>query len=211
MNKKLFIGLCVLGLMSSCSKKAEEAPASAEPQEMSVMEALAQRHSIRSYTTQELSQDQMMELLWAANGVSREDGKRTAPSAVNAQDIDLYVCSKAGVQRYDAQGKSLVPVTEQDIRPFFEAQNKFVEVCPFCVLLISDQTKFDHPRPGNRNLLFGMMDAGIVSENISLYCTAKGLATVCCAPPMLADSIQTALHLTSEQVPVLYHPVGYEE
>ena len=56
---------------------------------------------------------------------------------------------------------------------------------------------------------FGFIDAGIVSGNISLYCTAAGLGTVCCAPRMRIEEIQKSLGLTDQQVPVLYHPIGY--
>ena len=177
--------------------------------DMTVKEALSQRHSVRSYSGETLSDETVLEILWAANGVNREDGRRTASSAVNAQDIDLYVCKADGTFKYDPQAARLDKVTEEDIRPLLRAQNRFVDQAPVTILLVTDQTRFGEPRPGSRNMSFGFIDAGIVSGNISLYCTAAGLGTVCCAPRMRIEEIQKSLGLTDQQVPVLYHPIGY--
>lgn len=176
---------------------------------MSVKQALSERHSVRSYSGQAVSDVIVLEILWAANGVTREDGRRTAPSAVNAQDIDLYVCNAEGAFKYNAEAAKLEKVTSEDIRPYLKAQNRFVDTAPLTILLVTDQTKFGEPRPGSRNMNFGLIDAGIVSENISLYCTAIGLGTVCCSPRMRTEEIQKALGLTDQQIPVLYHPIGY--
>lgn len=175
---------------------------------MTVREALSERHSVRRYADTPLPEETVMDLLWAANGISRENGRRTAPSAINAQDILLYVCRADGVYRYDPVAASLEPVTRTDIRPMMEAHNHFIYTVPLTILLVSDQTRFE-PRPNNRNRDFAFMDAGMVSENISLYCTSLGLGTVCCAPPMDLDAIRAALGLTGQQIPVLYHPIGY--
>ncbi|MCH5309225.1 MAG: nitroreductase family protein, partial [Prevotella sp.] len=65
---------------------------------MTIKQVLEQRHSIRTYAEDKaVSEETVMDILWAANGVTREDGRRTAPSAINAQDIDLYVCTAEGV------------------------------------------------------------------------------------------------------------------
>ena len=176
--------------------------------EMTVTEALYERHSGRSFSEKALPQELVMEVLWAGNGKNAYD-RRTAPSAVNAQDIDLYLCSAEGVSKYNAGDAKLEKVTDEDIRPFLQAQNKFIMNAPVTVLLVSDQTTFGEPRPGSRNMNFGLVDAGIVSENISLFCTAKGLATVCCMPRIREDEVRRALSLSERQIPILYHPVGY--
>ena len=176
--------------------------------EMTVSEALSERHSGRSFSDKTLPQELVMEVLWAGNGKNAY-GRRTAPSAVNAQDIELYLCSAEGVSKYNAGDSKLEKVTDEDIRPFLQAQNKFIMDAPVTVLLVSDQTRFGEPRPGSRNMNFGLVDAGIVSENISLFCTAKGLATVCCMPRIREDEVRRALSLSDQQVPILYHPVGY--
>ena len=196
--------LASIAIFAAVSCKGQESN-----KEMTVKQALAERHSVRSYSGQEVSEATVLEILWAANGVTREDGRRTAPSAVNAQDIDLYVCNAEGAFKYNAPAVKLEKVTAEDIRPYLKAQNRVVDTTPLTILLVTDQTKFGEPRPGSRNMNFGLIDAGIVSENISLYCTAIGLGTVCCSPRMRTEEIQKALGLTDQQIPVLYHPIGY--
>ena len=191
-------------LTCSCNSTTQENTSS----EMTIKEALAKRHSVRSYTDQKLSQETLLELLWAANGVN-EKGTRTAPSAVNAQDIDLYVCSEEGVSKYDAASASLSKVTSEDIREYMQAQNSFIMEAPVTILLVTDQSRFGEPRPGNRNMEFAMIDAGIVSQNISLYCTAYGLGTVACDPRMNKEEVSRALGLSENEYPLMYHPVGY--
>ena len=173
MKKILFLASIAICAAISC--KGQESN-----NEMTVKQALSERHSVRSYSVQAVSDVTVLEILWAANGITREDGRRTAPSAVNAQDIDLYVCNAGGAFKYNAAAAKLEKVTSEDIRPYLKAQNRFVETAPLTILLVTDQTKFGEPRPGSRNMNFGLIDAGIVSENISLYCTAIGLGTVTC-------------------------------
>ena len=208
--RKSIIAMATLAIMVSttfvsCNSQAQEK----ESKEMSVKEALMQRHSVRSYSDAAISDEMVLDILWAANGVSREDGKRTAPSAINAQDIDLYVCNAEGAFKYDPKNARLEKVTGEDIRPFLKAQNRFVDTTPLTILLVTDQSKFGEPRPGSRNMNFGLIDAGIVSENISLYCTALGLGTVCCAPRMQTEEIARAMGLSEQEIPVLYHPIGH--
>ena len=194
--------LAFAGLVAvSCGKKPKDT-------EMTVSEALAKRQSVRSFSAETIPEETLLKILWAANGTSRGD-RRTAPSAVNAQDIELYVCKADGTYRYSAKDGGLVKVTDKDIRPSLQAQNKFIMTAPLTILLVSDQSRFGRMREGSRNRDFGLIDAGIVSENISLYCTANGLGTVCCSPRMDLDAIREALRLGDDHIPVLYHPIGY--
>jgi nitroreductase len=212
MNKTLLIissiAMCII---CSCNTQNDSPTTNQEaaPQEMTLKEALQLRHSVRNFSDKALTDEQVMDLLWAANGISHGT-KRTAPSGVNAQDISLYVCSANGVSIYQAQDSTLQKVTDQDIRPIFRGRNQFIDTAPITILLISDLSKFGEPRPNNHNWEMALMDAGCVSQNISLWCTATGLATVCCAPPMPNAGIQQALGLDSQHISLIYHPIGYE-
>ncbi|MDD8019963.1 MAG: SagB/ThcOx family dehydrogenase [Acidobacteriota bacterium] len=85
-----------------------------------VMEALAVRASATEWSTQDLSAQDLSDLLWAANGINRPDsGKRTAPSAMNAQDVDIYVFLKDGAYLYEAKTHSLIEVVCGDQRSLF--------------------------------------------------------------------------------------------
>ncbi|NLX40486.1 MAG: SagB/ThcOx family dehydrogenase [Bacteroidales bacterium] len=169
---------------------------------------LMKRCSIREFSSEQPSQEVLLELLWAANGVNRENGKRTAPSAINAQDINLYLCLEDGVSFYNPQEKSLVKVSDVDLRPLISPdRNNFMLDVPV-VLLISDMTSFAR-LPLERGILFGAMDAGYVSQNIYLYCAANTLATVACAPRMDDAKIREILSLPETMIPMIYHPVGF--
>lgn len=210
--KKILLasGLIALGLAySGCQQNKTNTQTTETAHEMTLREILKQRHSVRRYSDKALTDEQLMDVLWAANGVSRPN-RRTAPSGVNAQDIELFVCSAQGVSKYNAAEATLEKVTNQDIRPSIAGNNQFVHQAPLTILLVTDQAKFGPIRENNHNWELGLMDAGIVSQNISLWCTAQGLGTVCCAPQMPQEELRRALDLSDQHFAILYHPVGYE-
>ena len=192
----------------SCAAPQGGAVAPAVDKGEVLADILKSRKSIRQFdTTKVVSDEVIMDILWTANGVNREDGKRTAPSAVNAQDIELYVCKESGVFHYIAKEQSLEQVSGSDIRPLFAGRNAGALRNPV-ILLVSDKSKFPPfgDEPQNR---FAAMDAGYVSQNIYLYCAANGLATVACAGGINPKNIQEALSLPESNVALLYHPIGY--
>lgn len=206
--KKIALSLfCILfgGLVSMAQKNITLPPTSI-PTEVTLMKALSNRQSTREFSTQQISLQKLSNLLWAANGINRTDGKRTAPSAVNAQDIDIYVCRADGAYRYDAQKNMLEFITNKDLRSAVAGGQDFVKQAPVCLVLVSDAAKFT--RGGGDK--FGGVDAGYVSQNICLYCAADGLATV---PRASMDSatLKKELKLTDKQTPWLNHPVGYRK
>ena len=83
-----------------------------------IMKALSDRQSIRSFSEKALSQKDLSDLLWAANGINRqESGKRTAPSAMNRQDVKIYICTKNASYLYDHKAHAMIPVNDGDVRP----------------------------------------------------------------------------------------------
>ncbi len=126
-NFKNLILLTVLGAFLFCplalSAQGPKTIKLNEPDKergLPVMKALAVRASATEWTTQDLSAQDLSDLLWAANGINRpEIGKRTAPSAMNAQDVDIYVFMKDGVYLYEAKSHSLVEVVAGDQRSLF--------------------------------------------------------------------------------------------
>lgn len=172
-----------------------------------LMNALSKRMSVRAYSPKMISVQELSDLLWAANGINRPDGKRTAPSARNAQDIDVYVLTAEGAYIYNAQKNLLEPVASGDLRSNIWAQQEFIAAAPVNIMLVSDLSRFsggdDTQKAG-----FAAMDAGIVSQNISLFCAAAGLATV---PRALIDTQKMAevLKLKESQRVIMNHPVGY--
>lgn len=173
-----------------------------------VMKALSERHSTREYATKALSLADLSDLLWAANGINRSgEGKRTAPSALNKQDVDVYVIMPEGSYLYDAKRHQLNLVAEGDHRGAVAGAQAFVKSAPVSLVLISDISRFGDAKNA-RNQLMGAMDAGIVSQNISIFCSNAKLATVPRAS-MDAAQLKSVLKLKDCQIPMMNHPVGY--
>lgn len=168
-----------------------------------VMQALEKRQSSREYADKRLSHQDLSDLLWAANGINRpESGKRTAPSAMNYQEIDVYVCLPEGAYLYDAKTNALKPVAKGDFRSAVGGGQAFVAKAPLCVILVGNLENF------KGEVLIPAVDAGIVSQNISLFCSGVGLATVPRAT-MDQEKLKSILKLKDSQRLLLNHPVGY--
>ncbi|MDR0349191.1 MAG: SagB/ThcOx family dehydrogenase [Tannerella sp.] len=172
-----------------------------------VMKALSNRHSDREYDSKQLDMQDLSDLLWAANGINRPDGKRTAPTAMNRQEIDVYVVREDGAYLYDAQAHSLKPIAKGDFRNLIAGSQDFAKTAPVSLLTVVNLSKLGDPK-AERTLLMGAVDAGIVTQNINIFCSATGLSTVPRAS-MEADKLKEVLKLDDTQIPVMNNPVGY--
>jgi SagB-type dehydrogenase family enzyme len=176
-----------------------------------VMEAFSLRASVREWSDKDLSLQDLSDLLWAADGINRPDGRRTAPSAMNAQDVDIYVFMKDGAYKYDAAAHALVPVAAGDHRDavMMARPGGPPSPAPVQLILVSDISRFTRGEtPGK--LEIAALDTGIVSQNISLFCAGTGLAT---RPRASMDKakVKELLKLSETQYPLLNHPVGYKK
>ncbi len=172
-----------------------------------VMEALANRRSIRNFSEKELSRQQLGNILWTAKGQNRPDGRQTAPSCRNLQEIKLFVFDKNGVSEYMPSTHSLRHVVDGDYRNLVAAGQEFVNVAPVSIVMIADMSKFD--KIDERALMMASADAGIVSENISVACAGLGFATVP-RGMMKSAEIITLLNLPENHIAILNNPVGFE-
>ena len=181
-----------------------ELPAPQKTGGMPLMEALAKRATVRSFDTTDISMQQLSNLLWASFGVNRPDGRRTAPSANNKQEIDIYVLLKKGAYVYDAQNNKLDLVSSQDLRSQ-AADQRFADA-PVQLIFVADLTK----RGGNseeEKLRMANIDCGYISQNTYLYCTSEGLVTGARAT-VNRDALIPKLKLSPEQRILLAHSVG---
>lgn len=190
---------------------AEELKAIALPEPQTsggkpLMQALAARKSARDFRPEELPPQLLSDLLWAANGVNRSDGRRTAPSASNRQAIDIYVANKAGLYLYDAAGNALVPVLGGDIRPVTGKQD-FVKVAPAVLIYSADFSKMAN-RSEEDAAFYSATDTGYISQNVYLYCASAGLSTVALGW-VDKEELAKAMKLRSDQRVILTQPVGY--
>lgn len=171
------------------------------------MQALQNRQSSRDFADKEIPDDVLSTLLWAADGVNRPDnGKLTAPSASNAQDVRIYVIRKDGAYLYNNKENRLQKVSDKDLRASVASRQTVIASAPLALVLVSDHNKFG----GNsdRSARVGAIDAGYVSQNICLACAALGLNTV---PRMTMDSetLKKELGLDDNYDFIVNNPVGY--
>ncbi|MGO9569677.1 MAG: SagB/ThcOx family dehydrogenase [Desulfomonilaceae bacterium] len=143
----------------------------------SLVQALKDRKTQREYSSGNLSPQVLSNLLWAAWGINRPDStKRTAPSAFNRQEIEVYVTTTEGAFRYDPKGHDLVPVASGDIRTLTGTQSYFKDAA-INLVYVADLAKAGDSPEGDK-LLLSAFDTGFIAENAYLYCASEGLATV---------------------------------
>jgi len=175
---------------------------------LTIMKAFEKRASATSFSSRELSLQDLSDLLWASNGINRpESGKRTAPTAVNAQDVDIYVLLRSGAYLYDHKAHSLKGIAAGDNRKMVSDRQTTFANAPVMLVLVSDISRF-RGDDNTRKLSWAAMDAGIVSQNVSLFCAGTGLVTRPRAS-MDTEGLKKLLSLTETQYPMLNNPVGY--
>ncbi|MCL1851156.1 MAG: SagB/ThcOx family dehydrogenase [Bacteroidetes bacterium] len=164
---------------------------------MPLMEALANRKTNRDFTQQELTPQQLSNLLWAAVGVNRPDGRRTAPTARNAQQIEIYVLNKKGAYLYMPNEHILKLVAAGDHRKSGASQERFQE-CPLMLILVANYDKMDGFST-EAKAMYEDTDAGNVSQNIYLYCASEGLAT-CALGSIHREKLQELLKYNGKAI-----------
>ena len=172
---------------------------------MPLMEALNNRVSDRGpFSGKTLTPQQMSNLLWAAWGVNRPDGKRTAPSSMNLQEIDLYIFTAEGAYRYDAPEHALYPVKSGDFRT--EVVTRDFGSTAVDIFFVADLDK----RRGSdeQRRLDSSIDTGYISQNIYLYCASEGLGTVVYAGSLSREKVVEHLGLRENQWVVGGQSVG---
>lgn len=144
---------------------------------MPLMEALSKRQSIREYDySKEISEQTLAELLWATCGVNREDGKRTAGSTLNKQSVSVYAVLEKGIYLYLPKENALKLILEGDYRAKTGMQ-QFVKDAAVNLVFVGDEKKLGVSNPTDSMLMLGV-DAGLMSQNLYLYCASEGLGTV---------------------------------
>lgn len=173
---------------------------------MPLAQALSLRRSGREFSPQALSPETLSGLLWSAAGVNRPDsGRRTAPSAVNWQEVEVYVALESGLYRYDAARHALEGVSAKDLREEAGIQ-LFVATAPAVLIYVADHDRMKGATEGNR-AFYAAVDTGFISQNVYLYCAANGLSTVVLGM-VDKEALKQAMGLRPGQHVQLSQPVG---
>jgi nitroreductase len=170
-----------------------------------LMQVLKERKTQREFSPEKFPVQVLANLLWAGFGINRADGGRTAPSAMNWQEIDIYVAMGDGLFLYNAKANRLERVLAQDVRAATGSQ-AFVATAPVDLIYVADLSKTG--QAGNEAELFTAADAGFISENVYLFCASEGLATVVRGSVDRA-ALANIMKLRPEQRILLAQSVGY--
>jgi SagB-type dehydrogenase family enzyme len=172
-----------------------------------LMQALKERKSTRSFSTEKLPDQVLGNMLWAAFGINRPDsGNRTAPSAMNRREIDIYVATADGLYLYDAKGHALQPVFTEDIRAETGMQ-PFVKDAPVELVYVADYSRMGGGTDEDKNL-YAAADTGFIGQNVYLFCASEGLATVV-RGSVPRQALAKTMKLRPDQKIILAQTVGY--
>lgn len=171
-----------------------------------LLEALAQRRSTREYRGEALPLPMLSTLLWAADGVNRTDGGRTAPSALDAREIDIVVALPQGAYRFDPVAHTLLLICASDVRRVTGYQD-FVDEAPLDLVYVADHARMARI-PVAQRTSFASVAAGAIAQNVYLYAASVGLGTVLRAW-IDREAIAQALGLNHDQEVLLSQTVGY--
>lgn len=175
MKKYLILMLLCTAVCSAKAQNIQLPAADLKQQSSSVVSALRWRKSRRAYADSTLTPQEISNLCWAAFGVSYAQDHRTAPSAMNRQEVRLFVFTANGAYEYLAESEELRLVAKGDYRKLIAGAQDFAATAPVSLLMVIDFEKFG--KDDQKALMMGCVDAGCISENINLYCEATGLAT----------------------------------
>lgn len=203
----LFVFMC--GSITAQELKPVQLPAPQLNTGVNLMQALQDRESARTFVDKPLPMQELSNLLFAAYGINRpENGKRTAPSAMNWQEYDIYVVMKEGAFVWDGAKNILNPVASGDLREATGVQS-FVKSASVNLVYVADLKKVSRA-DSDDSKLFVYTDCGFIAQNAYLYCASAGLAA---RVRGLVDreKLSKLLNLRPEQKIVLCHSIGYDK
>ncbi len=178
---------------------------------VSVEEALARRRSVREFTSKPLSDREISQLVWAAQGITHGEGLRTAPSAGALYPLELYVADTTGLYRYDPQHHQLQRRSSRDLRSaLYQAahEQEAVREAPAVFIITAVYSRTARKYGTARAPRYVHMEAGHAAQNLLLQAVALGLGAV---PVGAFDDaqVQKALGLSAEEQPLYLIPAGH--
>jgi SagB-type dehydrogenase family enzyme len=211
MTNLRFHAALLIALLMTCtaSAKAQEfikLPPQKTEGGMPLMQALKARKSSREFSSQKLPMSTLSNLLWAAWGINRPDGHRTAPSARNSQEIDVYVAMSDGLFLYEPKQHQLQKILAEDIRAA-TGMNDYVKDAALNLVYVADLTKGNLKEPNAIEFYTGA-DTAFLAQNVYLFCASEGLAVVV-RGSINRTELAKIMKLRPDQKITLAQSVGY--
>jgi SagB-type dehydrogenase family enzyme len=219
MLKRIFLSVVVIFCFATATFAADLSPIKLLPPDLqggkSLMQTLQERHTSRSFSTKKLPLEVLSNLLWAACGINRPDtGKRTAPSASNKQEIDVYVAMEDGLYLFNPKAHTLDPVLKSDVRRnttmLLQPSRSSVEGAPLQLIYVADFGRMAFYTNDEEKKFYSAADTGFIAQNVYLYCAYAGLATVV-RGLVNRDDLAKEMKLSDKQKVTLVQAVGYPE
>lgn len=201
-----FFITCCIGIAQAQVIETIKLPEVQKTGGMSLMEALQNRQSQRLFSSDDLSQQQMSNLLWAAYGINRPNGYRTVPSARTYHEFDIYIIKPEGWYVYDAQNHAMLKMGNDDLREFAGTQ-PFVKTAPVNLIFVVDYDRMTDADDDFKKF-YSATDVGYISQNVYLWCASEGMATIVRGQ---IDKVKAkeVLKLRPNQHIILAQTVGY--
>ena len=205
MNTTLILFTIVLSIFNVKPGEKVNLPEPDKTKGIPLMQALDNRCSSRDFSEQTLSEQQISELLWACWGINRDNGKHTAPSSRNKQEMEVYIALENGLYQYLPEEHSLLCILSEDIRKVTGKQN-FVGKAAANIILVANYEKAGSDKETYHTT--SACNAGFMSQNMYLYCSSEGLGTVVRAW-FDAQKLHNAMKLGEQQEVILCQTVGH--
>ncbi|MFQ5867686.1 MAG: SagB/ThcOx family dehydrogenase [bacterium] len=194
--------------VSKCTEAEWILPAPKKKSKVSLEEALNLRRSSKEgFSRKELTEKQIGQILWAARGVNRPNGKLTSPSCMARYSVSVYIATGEGSFLYIPQNHSLSLIDNRDIREGIGTQ-EYVKTAPVILIFVADFSKLPDTFSIERKLSFVSAEAGTIGENVYLQCAALKLATSFVAS-LDKEFVKTSLNFEKGIEPLFAMPIGH--
>lgn len=208
--KKTMISLALAGAVTMTTALGDELVKLPDPDRTGgkpLMQALSLRRSARDFSDKAIPLGTLSNLLWAAQGVNRDAGHRTAPTSKGSNEIDLYVLLPDAAYLYLPEEHALKPVVNRDIRAEAGMQD-FVASVPLNLVYVADYSRQSPEFDKARKMKVALADTGFIGQNVYLFCASEGLITVFRAM-VDCEKLGKTLGLNENQEVYFSQSVGY--
>ena len=213
--KKFLLTLATMFLLSTTTYAAQNeiilSTVGAKSNELSVTNALQQRKSSRNFIDKDLTPAQLSKILWAANGINRENGKRTVPVALGVYSVEVYAVTKEGIYLYDVENHKLQLIAEGDFRSTTTTGQSFVSKAALNLVYVETPTAWESSRrmpPRDSQLAFANITVGAMVQSVALAAETEGLGN-CVRGSINRDEFTKIAKLSADKNILLAQSVGY--